>query len=258
MRITTLNAAKAGINRLRIKGSPSPETLYDLLNGYVNASGQIQSRPGTVVDATLPAGTKGLCAFNGGMVVFSASPKVVPAGYRCESIAHPTDQAQELVEIHFAAPFLNVLYVVAEFANGDVFHYWLQHADAWKASTSYAEGALVEPTTPNGFVYRAHRIGAAGIPWAPSVARAVGAVVEPTTPNGFKYTAVSTLGANPRSGTVEPTWPKTDGAQVIEDTSGAPAPPADTTPAAPGPQNPDRYGNVGGSGNLSGRRTQQL
>ena len=55
-----INALTAGINRLRTKGGASNDGLYDLLNGYVTLAGTIVSRPGTVEDATLPAGTVGL------------------------------------------------------------------------------------------------------------------------------------------------------------------------------------------------------
>ena len=47
-RIVYLNALKAGISRLRTKGGPDPETLYDLVNGYVTQAGTVESRPGTV------------------------------------------------------------------------------------------------------------------------------------------------------------------------------------------------------------------
>lgn len=249
-RIATLNAAKGGISRLRVKGSPSPNTLYDLLNGYPDASGSINARPGTVERYALPTNTKGMIAFNGGLVVFSHAAQTVPAGVTCEILTHPTIAGLTLAEIHFAGPFLGYLYVVAEWSNGDVFHYWQQAADTWTANTVYAEGTVVQPTTPNGYAYVARRIGEAGVPWAANVARTVGDKVEPTTPNGYEYTVVATIGDSPRSGTVEPTWPEADGALVNEDVYGVPAPV--TTPTDPGPGTPppsvvDRYGS--GPGN---------
>lgn len=230
-RLQQLNAASGGINRLRTKGGASKETLYDLVNGWVDASGAMVSRPGTAEDFILPAGTKGLCSVNGALVVFSHTITAgMPVGVTCEVLTHPVDAAQPIKEIHFAAPFLGgsdgaYLYVVAEFADGAVYHYWLQRADAWTADTNYTLGAMVQPTVPNGFFYRARRIGATPIPWAPNVKRAVGAVVVPTTENGWDYTCIDTIGSDPKSGATEPTWPTEDGATVFEDTGVAAPPP---------------------------------
>lgn len=257
MRIVELNALEGGITRLRSKGGANPKWLYDLLNGYVLQDGSIQSRPGTEDEILLPEGTKGLCAVNGGLVVFASTPKTITdARVICEVLTHPNDPSLDIAEIHFAGPFLGgasgaYLYVVAEFTDGEIFHFWLQHADTWQASTTYVEGQLVEPTTPNGYVYRAKRIGAPGQLWAPNVARTVGDVVEPTTANGFQYTCVDTLGVSPRSGTVEPVWPAEDGAQVIEDTNGITVPGSTAGDYAPPPTLPpsdviDRYGIVTG------------
>lgn len=221
-RVQQLNASTGGINRLRIKGGPKPTNLYDLVDGYVDASGAPTSRPGTEHDVLLPEGTKGLMAFDGGMLVFSHlalttdNPK-----YTVERITHPTIPTAPLLEIHFAGPFLGYPYVAAEFVNGDVFHYWLQAREPWAANTAYQEGDVVEPSTPNGFAYRAHRVGAPGIAWAPNVARTLGDVIEPTVANGYEYTVIDTLGATPRSGATEPVWPESDGAIVLEETNGA-------------------------------------
>jgi hypothetical protein len=236
-----LNALKAGINRLRTKGGADPSSLYDLVNGFVTIDGSIQSRPGTVRHAALPAGTKGLCAFDGGMVVFSSTPQTVPAGYTCEVLSHPTDDTQTIAEIHFAAPFMGFLYVVAEFSNGDVFHYWLQSGGTWAADTMYKIGDTVLPTVRNGFRYQTV-LKSNPAAWAPNVPRAVGDVVQPTVYTGWKYTVVEVAGDSPSSGASEPDWPESNGAQVAEDVDSTPA------PAAPTPTNPlpggDRYSNT--------------
>ena len=260
-RLTQLNASTGGINRLRIKGGPKPTNLYDLVNAYVDASGAPTSRPGTEQDVLLPEGTKGLMAFNGGLVVFShLALSVSDPKYSVETIIHPTIPTAPLLEIHFAGPYLGFPYVAAEFINGDVFHYWLQRRSAWQAETAYREGDVVEPSTPNGYAYRAHRIGAPGVAWAPDVARANGDKVEPTVANGFEYTVIDTMGANPRSGTTEPVWPEQTGGVVIEETNGAPAS-GPTTPTTPGgsdtlpPDVEERYRNMGGNAPV-GRSTQ--
>lgn len=247
-RIVQLNALKQGISRIRTKGGADPATLYDLVNGYVTIDGSVRSRPGTTKDVELPAGTKGLCAYNGGMVVFCHESKTITdAGYTCETLTNPNDASDPIAEIHFAGPFLGYLYVVAEFESGDVFHYWLQGGETWAADTVYRSGDIVQPSTPNGLAYRASRMGSANPSWAPSVPRTVGDVVEPTVYNDYFYTVVEVNGTNPASGTLEPDWPTSDGAQVIENTdndagdggAGTTQPPSGNQP---GSGTTDRYG----------------
>lgn len=218
MRIATLNAANGGINRMRTKGGASETTFYDLENCYIDASGRPVSRPGTTEDIVLPSGTYGLCAFEGKLVVFATSAKTISdTRYVCEIIINPYDATLDLREIHYAGPFLGYLYVVAEFEDGSVYHYWLQARDPWTANTTYSLGDVVEPTTRNGYAYRATVLANGDLTtWAPGVARTVGDVVQPTVANGFKYTVTNTIGTNPKSGTVEPTWPAEDGATVTE------------------------------------------
>lgn len=243
-----LSALKAGINRMRTKGGADPGSLYDLLNGYVDLDGSIVSRDGTVEVATLPAGTKGLCAFHNGFVVFSHQFTAgMPAGYTCEVLVNPNDASQPIKEIHFAAPFMGFLYVVAEFDNGEVFHYWLRSSGTWQANHVYLEGDVVLPSTPNGLAYQAVRLGSVHPSWAPDVARAVGDVVEPTAYNGYYYTVTDTLGDSPASGSTEPDWPTSEGAKVYEDTSQAPANTTTTPPDNdPGQAIRDRYKNLTG------------
>ena len=246
-----LNALKSGINRLRTKGGADPSSLYDLVNGYVTIDGSIQSRPGTINKVTLPAGTKGLCAFQGGFVVFShQSTPIATPGYRCEVLVNPNDADQPIKEIHFAAPFMGSPYVVAEFANGEVFHYWLQSSAPWKADTVYHAGDIVEPTTPNGLAYQAVRMGNAYPSWEAGAPRELADKLEPTVYNDYYYTAIEVDGANPASGATEPVWPTSEGAQVIEDTDGTGSGGASTTrpPSTdrPGSGTSDRYAGLPG------------
>lgn len=246
MRAYALTTAQGGINRLRDKGSPDKDSLYDLLNGYVTQTNSIKPRPGTRLAYTLPEGTKGLAAFQDKLHVFSSDvvastdPMVV-----VNVLRHPSGNPYPLLAIHFAAPFLGFLYVAAEFVNGDVYHYWLQSSSGWSANTFYRVGDIVTTTPPNGFFYRAQRAGDPGVAWAPNVARTVGDKVEPTVYNGYEYTVTATYGANPRSGATEPTWPAEAGATVEENTDGAaPATPTTGGTAGDTPSSTviDRYG----------------
>lgn len=239
-RIVQLNALKGGINRLRIKGGPDASSLYDLINGFVTIDGSVQSRPGSTGDVTLPSGTKGLCAFDGGMVVFSHQPKTISnARYTCEVLVNPNDSSQAIAEIHFSGPFMGFLYVVAEFDNGDVFHYWLQESGTWAVSTMYRIGDTILPTIRNGFRYQP-LAGDMPPAWAPNVQRAIGDVVQPTVYTGWKYTVTGVAGDNPVSGPTEPAWIGADGALTYEDINNTPA---STTPPPTKPPVDPRYAN---------------
>lgn len=248
-----LNAASGGINRQRVKGGPKPDNLYDILNGYVDASGAVLSRPGTQLAYSLPAGTIGVCAFDGKLVVFSREPKTgLPPGVVCEVLTHPDDEGRdpgqspvELKQIHYAGPFLGYLYVTAEFEDGGVYDYWLESAETWAANTHYGPGQSVQPLTPNGYTYRANRMGTPGPVWAAGVERKVGDVVEPTVANGYEYVCIEAIGSPPRSGQAEPKWPTQDGEVVIEEADVTLAPPTQQQP--PSTPVPPRYSNPGGS-----------
>lgn len=244
-RLQQLNSAKAGISRLRTKGGADKESLYDLVNGYVDASNAVQSRPGTVEDYVLPAGSRGMCAFNGGLVVFASEAVAVPAGVTCEILIHPNDPLATLVEIHYAGPFLGSLYVVAEWSDGAVFHYWLQSAPTWQANTTYSLYDHVSPTVLNGFAYKAHRLTEPGALWTADAEHSVGDVVEPTVFNGFEYVCIEAYGTPARSGSVEPAWIAQDGALVTEEADLSPSGGGGQT--VPPPTVPPRYDNPGGN-----------
>lgn len=247
MRIQPLSTANAGMTRLRVKGDAAPNSLYDLLNGYITLSGTIKPRPGTQTDITLPADTKGLTAHKCRLYVFKHEPDVTsnPDKYVVQALRHPTDPTIVLRQIHFAAPFVGFLYVAAEFEDGNTWHYWLEELDAWSASTDYMIGDRVFPTVENGYAYQATRPGSPNPAWSPNTARAVNDVVEPTAYNGFKYTVVAVTGSSPSSGATEPDWPAQSGAQVIEYAQGEASVTITTTVQDPDPNTgtvPDRYG----------------
>lgn len=262
MRVVTLNAVSAGMTRLRSKGGANPETLYELTNGYVTASKTIKQRPAIRYQTKLPATSRGLCVFNGVFYTFTAHAVSNPGTATVKVLIHPTPgYSGELSRIHFAAPFMARLYVVAEFDDASVSHYWLSDPPAWTASTIYAANQLIQPTTPNGLYYQAQQTVSAATAWTAGLTHNQGDVIQPTVYNAYQYTAIETnglaIGGGPaNSGQVEPTWPTFPGATVLESSAGAPvmATPAPTPPPAtpPGRGDGGRYTNPGGSGGRRG------
>lgn len=261
MRQFALTTAKGGINRLRDKGGASKDSLYDLVNGYVTQTNSIKPRPGTRRAYTLPLGTKGMCTFREKLHVFSSEPIASTDDMVVINVLrHPqSGSLLPLREIHFAAPFLGFLYVVAEWLNGEVFHYWLQETGTWLPNHTYRDGEVIQPTTPNGYAYQATRLTPAAPTWKALEPRTVGDRVEPTVGNGYQYEVIDTAGLNPASGTTEPAWIAEDGAIVYEDASGGSSTttPPSNTPTVP-PDVEDRYGtgvnaerNTGGNGRVS-------
>src|SRR5690606_33770661 len=224
-----------GIDRLRPRGGARADHLYDFVNGYRTAAKTAKVRPGTVRVATLPAGTHGLTAFAGKLHVFISSgfSGDVPEGFVAHTLLHPEDPDAQLEKIHFAEPFMGAMYVVAEVADGAVHHYWVQAAQPWEANKEYSANELVEPTTPNGRVYRATRLGNASPSWSPGVPRKKADRIEPTTYKEYYYEAIDVTGDNPRAGSIEPQWPTNTGQTLIENADDAMALPASVTPPTP-------------------------
>lgn len=248
-RVVPLSTASAGMTRLRSKGHAAPNTLYDLLNGYITQAGTIKPRPGSQTDIALPADTKGLVAHKCRLYVFSHIPQVTsnPDKYIVATLRHPADPTIPIQQIHFAAPFMGFLYVAAEFEDGNTWHYWLEELDEWSPNTDYMIGDRVFPTTENGYAYKATRPGSPNIAWAANVERALNDVIEPTIYNGFKYTVIAVTGDNPTSGSLEPDWPVESGAQIIEYAHGESGSDVVVTEDPDGTGDvPDRYDNPAG------------
>ena len=227
MKTENLTTISGGMSRQRTKGAALKDVLFLLKNGYVTSEKTVKSRPGTVLEHTLPAGTKGLVAFDGGFHVFASSAVVgLPSNFTVHVLRPPDDA--ELSAVHFASPFLGFLYVAAEFDDGDIYHYWLRTADDWEADEQYVADELVAPTTPNGFLYRATRAEPANPLWTAGVTRAVNDKVEPTEANDFYFEVISVSG-NPISGTVEPAWDNPEDGQLFLE-----SPDTTSTPPTPG------------------------
>lgn len=253
-RIVQLAQQVDGINLMRSKGGASLGSLFDLKNGWVTSKRTIKARPGTVKDVTFPAETVGVVGFENKFHTFTHLPYIGTLNplVVVNILRHPTGGGAALSRIHRAAPFLGRLYVVAEFTDGVVQHYWIESPTAWAASTAYQFGAVVQPTTATGFYYELKTASTVAA-WQANTETVVGEVRQPRVANGFKYTATSVTGTAPiRTGNTEPTWPTTNGATVVERrfVTAAQVPPGSATPTDPG-TTPTPGGGGGGGGEYS-------
>lgn len=197
MRLFPLSSLQGGIDRQQVKGGASPSRLYDLQNAYITNAGSVVPRESTVRTATLNSSTVGLAAANGQFNIFSSafSTATLPANFVLNVLSDPNDRTQPPVKIWFAKPFMGFEFVVAEFANGDIFHYWLQNDGTWTSNTVYTTASIILPPVLNGLAYQGVRDFPTEPPWTPETTITLGNFVEPTVPTGFAYEAISIAGA---------------------------------------------------------------
>jgi hypothetical protein len=231
---------------LRSKGAALRASLYDLTNSYVTAGKTVKVRPGTYRRATV-TGTKGLIKFGTDFHVFSDSIVSVPAGYETHVLSNPQNRSSTVARIHFVAPYMGFLYVVAEFSDGTKQHFWLQDSGEWTANTIQYNGNFILPTVPTGLAYAATRLEAPHSLWQPNIAIAVNDIFEPTVYNGFMYKAIAVAGDSPHTGATEPVWPTTENAQIQEfgdfDVTNEAGSAGSSSAPTPGRTITDRYGN---------------
>jgi hypothetical protein len=213
-----LTVLKGGINRLRVKGGASANQLYDLQNGYITNDGSIAPREGTIRAATLDGSTVGLSAANGQFNIFSSafSTAALPANYVLNVLSNPVNTSSSPTKIWYAKPFMGFPYVVAQFSDSTIHHYWLQNNGTWTSSTDYTSASIVLPPTANGLAYQGVRDFPAQPLWTADTQITSGSYIEPNTPTGFCYQAIAVTGSPVHTGLVEPVWPTVAGGVVQE------------------------------------------
>src|SRR5271166_2690239 len=140
----------------------------------------------------------------------------VPAGFTLSILSDPHDRTQLLKKIWFAKPFMGFEFVVAQFANNDVVHYWLQNSGTWTTGADYTTASIVLPLTLNGLAYQAIRHFPTEPPWTPETVITSASYIEPNTPTGFAYQAIAVAGSPAHTGAIEPVWPTVAGAIIQE------------------------------------------
>ena len=250
MAAIVLGNLRTGIDRTRRFALTEVDRLWSLRNAYVNDAGRVVMRPGFDGQPSGGTGCRGLYGFRGKLHRFSAVPVANPnpSLFVINVLRHPTNGAAGLHRIHFVGMILGSIYVVAEFTDGVVKHYWLQPVTQWASNLKVELRQFIKPTNYVGYVYEITS-GPTINAWAANTTYAVGAQVQPTAYNTFYYEVMARTGTNPKSSDAEPDWPETVGNQVIEvrllagapDTtpSVTPRPPAAPPPTPPYQPNPE-------------------
>ncbi len=116
---------KSGMDRRRQRVAGEPGALWSLKNGHLTRGGEIEGPKQFVQKYQLPAGeTFGLYALDDAVYVFGslASP-TIPSGVTYVQLEHP-DGLYAMTDVLDVQPFDGKLYVIAEFANGSVYHFY--------------------------------------------------------------------------------------------------------------------------------------
>ena len=116
---------KLGMDRRKERIAGTAGALWEGINGHINRGGSFERRKKFVKKYALPAGTTfGLTQINKQLYVFgsSASPGTIPAGVNYQQLAHTA--SANMTSILDVTSFGGKIYAVAQFDNGDIYHYY--------------------------------------------------------------------------------------------------------------------------------------
>jgi len=116
---------KAGMNRTRERVAGVPGTLWTLKNAHITRGGDIERAKKFVSTYTLPAGTYGLAQVRGQLYAFGSADLAasMPVGVLYQRLQSPIG-GETMVEVLDAKGAAGKLYVVAEFSNGNIYHFY--------------------------------------------------------------------------------------------------------------------------------------
>lgn len=120
---TVVQNFERGLDARRMAISLPPGALAECTNAHVNRGGEVEKRLAFVAKYALPSGTFGLLVASRQLyVVGSAAAPLMPAGVTYQRLQHPT--AEVMTKMLSYDVFDGKLYVVAQFANGDIYHFY--------------------------------------------------------------------------------------------------------------------------------------
>lgn len=113
-----------GMDRRRPREVGVPGTLWVLKNAHLTRGGDIERAKKFVPTYTLPEGTHGLAQVRGQLYVFGSSSlaNAVPLGVLYQQLQAPG--AAAMTRVIDVAGFNGKLYVIAEFADGSIHHFY--------------------------------------------------------------------------------------------------------------------------------------
>lgn len=120
----TIGTFKFGMDQRRARAAGAVSTLWDLENAHITRGGDIQRCKAFVPTYTLPAGCFGLVAIGSTLFVFgSQSAPAVPPGVVYQQLV-PAGGTANMLRVVDAVAFLGKTYVIAEYDDGNVYHFY--------------------------------------------------------------------------------------------------------------------------------------
>ena len=114
-----------GLDTRRMSETTAGGVLVKASNGHISRGGEFEKRAAFVPEYDLPAGTVGMAEGANGIYVFGhdTAPVGIPAGVTYQRLQH-SDGVTALARILATDLYASKLYVVGEFADGSIFHFY--------------------------------------------------------------------------------------------------------------------------------------
>ncbi len=115
---------RLGMDRRKQRISGVAGALWDGINGHITRGGDFERRKKFVAKYTLPANTFGLTQINRRLYVFGSvtTPTGIPPSITYQRLQHTG--AANMMTLLDVSRFNSQIYAVAEFDNGDIYHYY--------------------------------------------------------------------------------------------------------------------------------------
>ena len=137
---------KLGMDRRRSRVAGTLGALWLGINGHITRGGDFERRKKFVRSVALPASTIGLAVVDNHLHTFGSGPTPtgMPPNVQYERLQHPgTAQLEAILDW---TAFDGELYAVAEFSNGDVYHYYnASRVTAWDTISAAVATSLAYP-----------------------------------------------------------------------------------------------------------------
>ena len=124
MAYLSISDFKFGLDRRRPRVAGVPGTLWNIKNAHLTRGGDIERSKKFVAIYNLPAGTHGMSQVGGQIYVFGSADLAgsMPVGVQYQRLQSPSGAAMSAVIS--ARTFDRRLYVIAEYADGNIYHFY--------------------------------------------------------------------------------------------------------------------------------------